>query len=50
MLAGKVEINTLQPGEAETLRAALTPLVKEDVDALDKAGKPASKMLEDYSR
>jgi len=50
MLAGKVGINTLAPAEAEKLRATLQPLVAEAVAVLDKAGKPASQLLADYTR
>ena len=50
MLASKVMINTLPEAEVEKLRMALFPLVKQDIDALDKAGKPATQMFEDYTR
>ncbi len=50
MVAAKVGINTLAPAEVDKLKTVLTPLVQEDVDALDKAGKPASQLLQDYTR
>ena len=50
MLASKVEINTLAPAELAKLKAMLLPLVQEDVDALDKAGKPATAMMADFTR
>ncbi len=49
MLAAKVAINTLSPAELEKFKAILTPLVQEDISALDKSGKPASQMLADYT-
>ncbi len=50
MLASKVAINTLAPAEVEKLKAALQPLEREDVDALDKSGRPASQLIADYTR
>jgi len=50
MLAAKVGINTLPPLEMDKLRTALQPLVAEAVAALDKAGKPGSQLLADYTR
>ena len=49
MVAAKVGINTLPPAEVEKLKAALQPMVQEDVDTLEKAGKPAAAMLKDYT-
>ena len=50
MLAGKVGINTLAPAEVEKLKAALQPVARDDVDALEKSGKPAARLLADYTR
>ncbi len=50
MLAAKVGINTLPPAEVEKLRAALQPLVREAAETLDKAGRPATQLLADYTR
>ena len=50
MLAAKVAIDTLPPAEMEKLRTALQPLVAEAVAALDKAGKPATQLLADYTQ
>ena len=50
MLAGRVGINTLPPGELAKLRQALAPLVDEAVAALDKAGKPGAALLADYTK
>ncbi len=50
MLAAGVKINTLPPAEVERLRETLRPMVKEAVDALDKAGKPATQFMADYTR
>lgn len=50
MLAAGVKINALPPAEVERLRETLRPMVKEAVDALDKAGKPATQFMADYTR
>ena len=50
MVAAKVGIETLAPPAFDALKTALQPLVREDVDALDKSGKPASALLADYTR
>jgi TRAP-type C4-dicarboxylate transport system substrate-binding protein len=50
MGAAKVGINTLAPAEVEKLRTTLQPVVRDDVALLDKAGKPASQFMEDYTR
>ena len=50
MLAAKVGINTLPPAEMDKLRTALEPLVSEAVATLDKAGKPATQLMADYTR
>jgi TRAP-type C4-dicarboxylate transport system substrate-binding protein len=50
MLTAGVKIDTLPPTQVERLREMLRPMVKEAVDPLDKAGKPASQFLADYTR
>lgn len=50
MVAAKVGINQLAPAELEKLKATLHSLVQEDVDAIEKGGKPAAALLSDYTR
>ena len=50
LLANKVAFNTLAPEELAKLQATLQPIVTEAVEALDKAGKPGSAMLADYTK
>ena len=50
MLAAKVGINTLPPAETEKLHTVLQPMVAEAAAVLDKAGKPASQFLADYTQ
>ena len=50
MQAGHVAIDRLAPAELEKLKALLAPIVRDDVEALDKTGKPGSKLLADYQQ
>jgi hypothetical protein len=50
MLAAGVHINMLPAAEVEHLHGTLAPMVKEAVNLLNKAGKPASKFFADYTR
>ena len=50
MLAAGVKIDTLPPAQVERLREVLRPMVKEAVEAMDKAGKPATAFMADYTR
>ena len=50
MLAAGVKIDTLPPVQVERLREVLRPMTKEAVEALDKAGKPATAFMADYTR
>jgi len=50
MLAAKVEINTLPPAEMNKLKLAMKPVVADAVATLEKAGKPATQFLADYTK
>ena len=48
MLGSNVSINTLPAAEVERFHATLTPMVKQAVEAVDKAGKPGTAFLAAY--
>ncbi len=50
MIAAKATVWTLAPAELDKMKAALQPIVAEAVDAIERSGKPAKAMLEEYRR
>jgi TRAP-type C4-dicarboxylate transport system substrate-binding protein len=50
MLTNKVSIKPLAPTQVDVMKSKLEPLLDASVDALEKSGKPARALLEEYRK